>query len=499
MAQIYSFSPFGYEGSIVSVEVDLRRGIPAFDIIGLAEGATKECRERVRCAISNSGLQFPGERVLLSLSPADIKKEGAGFDLAVALAVLNKTETFINESVMVMGELQLSGEVNAVKGIHAALTTGAASGIEYAIIPKSCMHEADFITGPKVVGVSNLSEAINALKDISHFKKSESIKHDNSVKFNNLENCDKIKLPKTLLRALTIAAAGKHHGLFVGGFNKINSLDIDKLLYLITPLLTHDEALPVNRVNSIAGLSSPVDTMKYTAPFRMPHQTATIEGICGGGPNCRPGEISLAHNGLLFLKEATEFRTYVLQLLRVPIDQKSITLSRAGRSTVFPANFQLLMTALPCPCGNFGTSDKICLCSARSIEMYWKKLSDPLLDRIELKVNLDDDSDIVDVNIEDIRNKVKTAIEIQRSFNLYNRDIKPDQFHVVIKMTAAADKYLTKESVRTDMSVRTSINVRKVALTIANMEGREIISLDDIKEAVKFTTGTWDYAFYKGE
>ena len=222
MANIYSFSPFGYEGSLVSVEVDLRRGIPAVDVVGLADGAVKETRERVRAAVINSGFEFPSERVLISLSPADLKKEGTGFDLPVALGILNAKEDsgFIEENVLVMGELELSGRVRAVKGIHAACSTASASGIQYAVVPKPNFDEACSVQGLKVVGVESLEEAASALKDVTCFGKAFDIQEDSaeSVSFSDEadENVDGLELPKRLIRAIEITAAGKHNLLITG-------------------------------------------------------------------------------------------------------------------------------------------------------------------------------------------------------------------------------------------------------------------------------------------
>ena len=222
MANIYSFSPFGYEESLVNVEVDLRRGIPAVDVVGLADGAVKETRERVRSALINSGFEFPSERVLISLSPADLKKEGAGFDLPVALGILNAKEDsgFIEENVLVMGELELSGRVRAVKGIHAACSTASASGIQYAIVPKANFEEACSVQGLKVVGVESLEEAASALKDVTCFGKAFEIKEESSesISFSDEvnENVDGLELPKRLIRAIEIAVAGKHNLLITG-------------------------------------------------------------------------------------------------------------------------------------------------------------------------------------------------------------------------------------------------------------------------------------------
>ena len=493
MANIYSFSPFGYEGSLVNVEVDLRRGIPAVDVVGLADGAVKETRERVRSALINSGFEFPSERVLISLSPADLKKEGAGFDLPVALGILNAEEDsgFIEENVLVMGELELSGRVRAVKGIHAACSTAFASGIQYAVVPKANFDEACSVHGLKIVGVESLEEAASALKDVTCFGKAFDIQEDSaeSVSFSDEanENVDGLELPKRLIRAIEIAVAGKHNLLITGRPGCGKTMAVQRLIPLLTPKLTVDESQSVTRIWSLAGLMKPTEPLVRETPFRIPHQTASIEGICGGGPNCRPGEISLAHNGVLFLDEAAEFRSSVLQMLRVPIESHTITLSRAGRSTTYAANFQLIMATNPCPCGNYGSKEKICLCSAKSVEQYWKKFSAPLIDRIGIILNMDEEDEKCRVDVDELRNHIRTAFEIQRKNSDYNNNLSPWDLSEKTKLDDEAMNILDSWVIKHDVGTRRESNILKVSLTIANIDGREIISKDDVLEVISYS------------
>ena len=493
MANIYSFSPFGYEGSLVNVEVDLIRGIPAVDVVGLADGAVKETRERVRAAVINSGFGFPSERVLISLSPADLKKEGAGFDLPVALGILNAKEHsgFINENVLVMGELELSGRVRAVKGIHAACSTASASDIQYAIVPKANFEEACSVHGLKVAGVESLEEAASALKDVTCFGKAFDIQEDSaeSVSFSDEEgeDIDGLELPKRLIRAIEIAVAGKHNLLITGRPGCGKTMAVQRLIPLLTPKLTVDEAQSVTRIWSLVGLMKPTEPLVRKTPFRLPHQTASIEGICGGGPNCRPGEISLAHNGVLFLDEAAEFRSSVLQMLRVPLESHTITLSRAGRSTTYPANFQLIMATNPCPCGNYGSKEKICLCSAKSVEQYWKKFAAPLIDRIGIILNMDEEDEKCRVDVDELRNHIRTAFEIQRKNSDYNNNLSSWDLSEKAKFDDEALKVMDYWVISHDVGSRRETNILKVSLTIANMDGREIISKDDVLEAISYS------------
>lgn len=515
--QIFSFSPFGYEGALVTVEVDLRRGIPAVDIVGLADGAVKESRERMRSAIRNSNYEFPMERVLISLSPADMKKEGAGFDLAVALGVLKESELlknpdsgmngFLDENILVMGELELSGNLRSVRGVHAAASTAVSAGIMYCIVPKANADEAREVDGMKVFAAENLVEAFEALHNRDVFTARKRITEDVEVPegFEVVDGvlfvektCDfdfsMVKNQKTLVRGLQIAACGGHNVLAFGPPGCGKTLCLQRFGELV-PALTVEESYPVTRIYSLAGILKPENPLVRKAPFRMPHQTASIEGICGGGVNCRPGEISLAHNGILFLDEAAEFRSSVLQMLRVPLESKSITLSRAGRTTCYPANFQLMMATNPCPCGNYGSKTKICLCSARSVEMYWKKFSGPLLDRIDIRVKVDQDgsgeSQDQNLSTEELRKKVAAGIKVQRERQgVKNSALNPNQILEFCRTSKDADAYLNKKTQEYDFSPRAVSSCLKVGRTIADMCGSSLIELEHIKEAVDFRSVT---------
>ena len=508
--KIYSFSPFGYEGSLVSVEVDLRRGIPAIDMVGLADGAVKESRERMRSAIRNSGFDFPPERVLISLSPADVKKEGAGFDLAVALAVLAEKDSIEGNGgnltaspILVMGELELNGRIRPVRGIHAAASTAHAEGIRLCIVPAANGDEAREIDGMKVFGAEDLSGAYCALTNTTANCFTTKIRTKESVSdcpecgqiiegiaFSSIETgmeYAEVKDQTRFVRALQIAAAGGHNLLAYGPPGCGKTLGIQKFPALL-PLLTHEEAQPVTRIYSIAGLLSPNHPAMRRAPFRQPHQTASIEGMCGGGVHCTPGEISLAHNGVLFLDEAAEFKTSVLQMLRVPLESGTVTLSRAGRSTVFPASFQLLMATNPCPCGNFGSAEKICLCSARSIEQYWRKFSAPLLDRIDIRLQVEREKDGErPQSTEQLRQAIAKAVFSQRQRQgKRNAKLTAEEIGRYCKCTSGAQLVLDTAEHQFSLSPRGIAGCLKLARTIADMTGKEIIDDMCMSEAVSY-------------
>lgn len=479
---IYSFSPFGYKGSIVSVEVDLRHGIPATDIVGISDGAVKETRERVQSAIRNSGLEYPSERVLIALSPADLKKEGSGFDLPIALGVLQKNFT---ESVLVMGELELSGAIRPVRGVHAACSTALTSGIQYAIVPMENLNEA-LASGIKAIGCDTLCDAYKLPDALSTKNIATVDSYDETITFRepDSEYKDKIEMTEKEMLALVVGASGRFNMMFFGSPGCGKTMLMQYMQYL-TPSLTEEESMSVKRIYSLAGYGNK-DENKVYPPFRIPHQTASIEGICGGGPNCRPGEIALAHNGVLFLDEAAEFRSSVLQMLRVPLENKSITLSRAGRTTTYPANFQLLLALNPCPCGNYGSKDKICLCSAKSVELYWKKLSGPLLDRVSIRLHIDqsEEEERKEYTLEELQSYVKRATEESRRIGTSFRDLTVEQIQEMIPVNVF--ERLTKISEEKELSYRRRYDLCKIWLTIVSAFGDiEENYFEDIDKAVE--------------
>ena len=490
--RVYTFSPFGYEGTIVQVETDLRRGIPAYDIVGIADSAVKETRERIRAAFTNSGLDFPSERVLQSLSPADLRKDSP-MDLSMALGILGQTKQYpVNEPVLALGELELSGRIRPVRGSVAAVNSAKAAGITNIVCDPTTAELLKDIDGISILTAENLKEVDEKLMSPDSFavKTEPKLYKAETVQFNDdwfegelKDVLDGIKMDGHFetIRAIEIAVAGKHNILTTGAPGCGKTLLTQTLMPALTPKMTEEESQSITRINSLAGLDSPKRD-KLVPPFRMPHQTATIEGICGGGPNCRPGEISLAHHGTLFMDETAEFRSSVIQMLRVPLESRQITLSRAGRSTSYPADFQLAMAMNPCPCGCYGSPDKICLDSARSIEMYWKKISDPLLDRVEIKTFVQkDEKDTRKMSIDELKAQIATAYEIQRKRGVYNSHMTPEEIQKYCKLDKEGQAYLDKEEDK--LTPRGKSNLLKLSLTIANMDGREEIRINDLKEA----------------
>lgn len=496
--EIFSFSPFGYEGAMVTVEVDLRRGIPGVDMVGLADGAVRESRERMRSALLNSGFQFPPERIIISLSPADLKKEGAGFDLPIALAVLAEAageNTLSAGKCLIMGELELSGRVRAVRGVNAAAATALEQGINCCIVPAANAEEARSVEGMHVFAATDLKQAFAGLLSYASWKDSKppcsKLGQQEDVEFMpvtpELDMVD-VRGQGQLVRGLQIAAAGGHNLLAFGPPGCGKTLALQKFPSLL-PLLTRHESQPVTRIYSLTGLLPHNQSYIEEPPFRMPHQSASLEGMVGGGYHCRPGEISLAHNGVLFLDEASEFKSSVLQALRTPLETGYVSLTRAGRSTIYPCEFQLLIATNPCPCGNFGVPGKTCLCSIKSVEQYWRKFSAPLLDRVDIRVPVlvpsDDNED--SLSTKQLRPAIRRAVAIQRQRQgKRNHQLQTEEVLEICNLTAAAQQSLNKAVRLEGFSPRAVTSCLKVARTIADMEGSPIIEEEAMEEAIAF-------------
>lgn len=488
--QIYTYSQFGYEGAVVAVETDIRRGIPMVDIVGISDNIVRESRERTRAALRNLGFDYPEGRVLVSLSPADISKEGY-FELPIALSVIDNAspEKSSDEKVLVLGGLKLSGETEFSDSAYAAVETAKDEGISKVICTKSTAEIIKDVGGISIGVAENLKDAVEIVQGRKPFVKNPERKEGQTegvkVAFSE-KNTEQLPATKGFFktaRAIEVAVSGKHNLLLTGSPGCGKSMLISELVPYLTPEITDEEAKVTRRIKSVGGRDVPGKN-KNLAPFRVPHQTVSIEGMFGGGRSLRPGEISLANNGVLFLDEVAEFRTSVLQMLSVPMENKNITLSRAGRSSVFPAKFQLMMSMNPCPCGNFGCNGKTCLDSPNSREMYWKKIGDKLLSKVEIKVFVEKDmNDSRVFNPEESRKKIAAAYKIQRKRGIFNHDLNDDEISRYCGLDEKSKNFFIKAVKDSGLSARESKNMLKIALTIANMDSRENIHLSDLKEA----------------
>jgi len=552
--EIDSFARFGYSGETIKVEADLRRGIPAIDIVGLPDGAVREARERMRAAIRNSGFDFPRERILINLSPADLRKEGSSFDLPIALAVLAAAEGLTGGeppdapqgTVMVLGELELGGAVRPVRGILPAVTGGLREGITDFIVPAANRAEAMIRPGARVIGVSSLAEAVHCLRWLANQSAAAPPNQvssartpdtqvtdtrvtdakDSDTRINDMHGPDTqagkhsayepdrysspmqpgyedVRAQGRLLRALQIAAAGGHHLLAYGPPGCGKTLALSRFPSIL-PDLDPETAIELTQINGIAGVAGPIpasDGLTVTPPFRVPHPTASLEGVIGGGVHCRPGEISLAHGGSLFLDEAALFRAAVLQGLRAPLETGTVTVSRAGRTGTYPARFQLLIAMNPCPCGNYGSPGRFCTCSPETVEQYWKRLTAPLLDRIDLRVavqppNADQFSQATGFSMEKCREAIGAARRRQWERGAgdggawLNARLGVDRLDATCRLTQEARETFVRLMANERLSGRGGHGVLRVARTVADLAGADDIGVDHLREAAELRA--WD-------
>ena len=508
---IYAFEPVGFEGELVTVEVDLHRGIPAVDIVGLPDGAVKEARERIRAAVRNSGFQFPLERLLISLAPAGIRKGGASFDLAMAMAILVASGQIpvAGSSILALGELELSGRVRPVTGVLSAIASALRAGIQDFVVPRDNLLEARALAGNAALAIDDLSDCVgilSALRGIAP-KTAYGFNAVDAVERSQEENySEKRSVPEIasgdmadirgqagLRRAMEIAAAGGHHLMLFGPPGVGKSMAARRMVGLL-PDLDDDDAITVTTLHSLAGALPGSIGLMRKPPFRSPHHGASVEGIVGGGKLRRPGEISLAHGGVLLLDEAAEFRSDVLQALREPLEEGRITIARADRVVSYPSRFMLVLSCNPCPCGNLGREGGVCLCSPDEIRRYWKRLGGPLLDRIDMRIPVKATaaSDLASGPGESsvsIRARVEAARSIQRkrytglSFRL-NAGLEANGLDVFCRLEADACSAFVKISEREGLSSRASHSILRVARTIADLESLDTIKPCHLDEAL---------------
>lgn len=493
----------GFSGEIVRVQVDIRRGIPGVDIVGLPDSAVKEARERVRVSIRNSGFIFPQDRILINLSPADLRKEGSSFDLSIAMAILTASGQVINQEidieksdVMVLGELDLAGTVRPVRGVLHAVLSGLSNGISRYIVPKQNMDEACLAKGARVNGVNTLAETVDIIgkswKNVDTHLKAAG--EQQTACMSLWENIRELRGQPVLRRALEIGACGRHHMFFFGPPGSGKTMAAHCLPSLLPPLSEAD-SLDVARIYSLAGSLGVSRKYQTSPPFRMPHHSASEEGIIGGGKPVLPGEVSLAHKGVLFLDEVTEFRKNMLQCLREPLESGKVEIARAESRTWFPADFQLVMAANPCPCGNLGRGNGICICSKQELYRYWNKLGGALLDRIDIRVPVTPivAGELFSNSFEDshtIRERIISAKQIQKnrfrcqSFQS-NAGIPSGKLFDYCFLDTDSQLTVKKVAQKLCFSSRAIHSAIRVARTIADLAESESIKKEHLLEAVQ--------------
>lgn len=494
--EICSYVPYGADGIVVRIEVDIRRGIPGVDVSGLADGAVREARERVRAAFRNSGLTFPQDRILVNLAPAGVRKEGAALDLPIALAVSTaRVPAAETRDILAVGELELSGRVRPVRGVVAAVWGGLAAGVLGFIVPRANGPEAAMLAPGRVVAVESLSEAVHALNEYlasGHFPaiETDTVSAAASAALPACGDFAEAHGRVRYKRALEIAAAGGHHVLAFGPPGAGKTM-LARMLPGILGDLTPEEAVEATRLHSLAG-SLEGEAIIRRPPFRSPHHSASTEGMLGGGRSVRPGEISLAHHGVLFLDEAPEFRADVLRALREPLEDGCVTIARAEGSARMPADFQLVLTANPCPCGRLGKDSGDCFCSSEEVQRHWRRLGAALLDRVEIRVPLRNEASAEKTaeSSAHVAARVTAAHAMQRErFKALpirrNARIGPAYIERFCWLDIDASSAFDRAVELLGFSGRARHAVLRVARTIADLAGSERVCRDHVLEAVQ--------------
>ncbi len=500
-SQIYSAAVYGVDAYEVEIEVNAAGGTPNIIIVGLPDTAVKESRDRVTTAISNSGYFWPRGRTTINLAPADIKKEGPSFDLPIALGMIAVNEGVARDKIerfSFVGELALNGAVRPVKGVLPVALEARRRGKEGIVVPEANAHEAAMVEGIDVYGVKNLRDAFQFLigattltpviGDLTRFFST----HQNyDVDFADVKGQGHVK------RAIEVAVAGGHNLLMIGPPGSGKSM-LSKRIATIIPPMSLEEAIETTKIHSIAGLLGAERSFVATRPFRSPHHTISDVGLLGGSTIPTPGEVSLAHNGVLFLDELPEFKRSTLEVMRQPLEDGKVTITRAAGSLTFPAEFMLVSAMNPCPCGYFGDLKRECRCSPVQVQRYRQRISGPLLDRIDLHIEVPavEFGDLASERVEEssaaVRERVLTARHRQQkrfprsSKTTCNARMGPRQIKSHCKLDGDSQELVRHAMTELNLSARAYDRILKVSRTIADLAGAESIGSDHVSEAIQY-------------